>query len=60
MTERIRLNALESRAIKTLEDHAGVLWIVYTSGNGWPPAIARCAGASQVESSEAPVALPQG
>ena len=34
VTERIRLNVPESRSIKALEDHAGVLWIIYTSGNG--------------------------
>ena len=34
VTERIRLNVPESRAVKALEDHAGVLWIIYTSGNG--------------------------
>ena len=34
VTERIRLNVPESLAIKALEDHAGVLWIIYTSGNG--------------------------
>ena len=34
VTERIRLNVPESREIKVLEDHAGVLWIIYTSGNG--------------------------
>ena len=34
VTERIRLNVPESRAAKALEDHAGVLWIIYTSGNG--------------------------
>ena len=32
--DRIRLNVPESRAVKVLEDHAGVLWIIYTSGNG--------------------------
>ncbi|MBV8729190.1 MAG: hypothetical protein JO336_05220, partial [Acidobacteriia bacterium] len=34
VTERIRLNVHESHSIKALEDHAGVLWIIYTSGNG--------------------------
>ncbi|MBV8902206.1 MAG: hypothetical protein JOZ22_01095, partial [Acidobacteriia bacterium] len=34
VTERIRLNLPESHSIKALEDHAGVLWIIYTSGNG--------------------------
>ena len=34
VTERIRLNVPESQSIKALEDHAGVLWIIYTSGNG--------------------------
>ena len=34
VTERIRLNVAESREMKVLEDHAGVLWIIYTSGNG--------------------------
>jgi ligand-binding sensor domain-containing protein/signal transduction histidine kinase len=32
--DRIRLNVPESRAVKVLEDRAGVLWIIYTSGNG--------------------------
>ena len=34
VTERIRLNVPESQSIKAVEDHAGVLWIIYTSGNG--------------------------
>ena len=34
VTERIRLNVPESLEVKALEDHAGVLWIIYTSGNG--------------------------
>ena len=34
VTERIRLNVPGSQSIKALEDHAGVLWIIYTSGNG--------------------------
>ena len=34
VTERIRLNVPEARAVKALEDHSGVLWIIYTSGNG--------------------------
>ena len=37
VTERIRLNLTGSISIKVLEDHAGVLWIVYLStgsGNG--------------------------
>ena len=34
VTERIRLNVPESLSVKVLEDHAGVLWIVYLSGNG--------------------------
>jgi PAS domain S-box-containing protein len=34
VTERIRLNVSESRSIKAIEDHAGVLWIIYTSANG--------------------------
>jgi ligand-binding sensor domain-containing protein/signal transduction histidine kinase len=34
VTERIRLNVLESISVKVLEDHAGVLWIAYLSGNG--------------------------
>jgi ligand-binding sensor domain-containing protein/signal transduction histidine kinase len=32
--ERIRLNVPESIFVKVLEDHAGVLWIAYLSGNG--------------------------
>jgi ligand-binding sensor domain-containing protein/signal transduction histidine kinase len=34
VTERIRLELAESRTVKALEDHAGVLWIVYSFGNG--------------------------
>ncbi len=34
VTERIRLNVSESLSVKPLEDHAGVLWIIYLSGNG--------------------------
>ena len=34
VTDRIRLNVAEAREIKVLEDHAGVLWIIYMSGNG--------------------------
>ena len=34
VTERIRLDMSESHTINVLEDHVGVLWIVYTSGNG--------------------------
>ena len=34
VTERIRLNGPESLSVKVLEDHAGVLWIIYLSGNG--------------------------
>jgi signal transduction histidine kinase/streptogramin lyase len=34
VTERIRLNVPESISVKLLEDHAGVLWIAYLSGNG--------------------------
>ena len=35
VTERIRLNLTESISIKALEDHAGVLWIIYLStGSG--------------------------
>jgi ligand-binding sensor domain-containing protein/signal transduction histidine kinase len=34
VTERIRLNVPESISVKVLEDHAGVLWIAYLSGNG--------------------------
>ena len=34
VTERIRLNLAESRTIKAFEDHAGVLWIIYSFGNG--------------------------
>ena len=29
VTERIRLNVPESQSVKVLEDHAGVLWIMY-------------------------------
>ncbi len=34
VTDRIRLNVPEALVVKALEDHAGVLWIVYLSGNG--------------------------
>ncbi len=34
VTERIRLDVPQAQSIKALEDHAGVLWIIYTSGNG--------------------------
>ena len=34
VTERIRLNVPESQSVKVLEDHAGVLWIVYLTANG--------------------------
>jgi ligand-binding sensor domain-containing protein/signal transduction histidine kinase len=34
VTERIRLTVPELLTVKVLEDHAGVLWIVYLSGNG--------------------------
>jgi ligand-binding sensor domain-containing protein/signal transduction histidine kinase len=34
VTERIRLNVPQLLSVKVLEDHAGVLWIVYLSGNG--------------------------
>ncbi len=34
VTERIRLDVHGAQSIKALEDHAGVLWIIYTSGNG--------------------------
>jgi len=34
VTERIRLNVPESLSVKVLEDHSGVLWIIYLSGNG--------------------------
>jgi ligand-binding sensor domain-containing protein/anti-sigma regulatory factor (Ser/Thr protein kinase) len=34
VTERIRLNMPESLSVKVLEDHAGMLWIAYLSGNG--------------------------
>jgi signal transduction histidine kinase/streptogramin lyase len=34
VTERIRLNLAESRTIKAFEDHVGVLWIIYSYGNG--------------------------
>lgn len=32
--DRIPLNVPGAQSIKALEDHAGVLWIIYTSGNG--------------------------
>ena len=34
VTERIRLNVPHVLSVKVLEDHAGMLWIVYLSGNG--------------------------
>ena len=34
VSERIRLSVPEAREINALEDHSGVLWITYTSGNG--------------------------
>lgn len=34
VTEHIPLNVSETRSVKVLEDHVGVLWIIYTSGNG--------------------------
>jgi len=34
VTDRIPLNVPGAQSIKALEDHAGVLWIIYTSGNG--------------------------
>ena len=34
VTERIRLDLPHAQSIKALEDHAGMLWIIYTSGNG--------------------------
>jgi ligand-binding sensor domain-containing protein len=34
VTERIPLNAPGSRSVKAFEDHAGVLWVIYSSGNG--------------------------
>jgi ligand-binding sensor domain-containing protein len=34
VTERIRLRVAESRTVKALEDHAGVLWSMYAFGNG--------------------------
>ena len=34
VTERIRLNVAQLLSVKVLEDHAGVLWIIYLSGNG--------------------------
>jgi PAS domain S-box-containing protein len=34
VTGRIGLNVPESLSVKALEDHAGVLWIIYLSGNG--------------------------
>jgi ligand-binding sensor domain-containing protein len=34
VTERIPLNLPDAREVRALEDHSGVLWITYTSGNG--------------------------
>ncbi|HEX9015386.1 MAG TPA: two-component regulator propeller domain-containing protein, partial [Chloroflexota bacterium] len=34
VTQRIPLDLRESLTIKVLEDHAGLLWIIYLSGNG--------------------------
>ena len=34
VTERIRLDVPQAQSIKAFEDHSGVLWIIYTSGNG--------------------------
>ena len=34
VTEHIRLNVPAAQSVKAIEDHAGVLWIIYTSGNG--------------------------
>ena len=34
VTDRIPLDVPQARSVKALEDHAGVLWIIYTSGNG--------------------------
>jgi PAS domain S-box-containing protein len=34
VTDRIPLNLPEALVVKALEDHAGVLWIIYLSGNG--------------------------
>ena len=34
VTERIPLRLADSRSVKALEDHAGVLWIVYSFGSG--------------------------
>ena len=34
VTERIPLDLLQVQSVKAIEDHAGVLWIIYTSGNG--------------------------
>ena len=34
VTERIRFSLPDARQINALEDHSGVLWIIYTSGNG--------------------------
>src|SRR5262249_17529188 len=34
VTGGIRLHVAESRTVKALEDHAGMLWIIYAFGNG--------------------------
>ena len=34
VTERVDLHVAESRTIKAFEDHAGILWIIYSFGNG--------------------------
>jgi ligand-binding sensor domain-containing protein len=34
VTERIRFSLPDARQVNALEDHSGVLWIIYTSGNG--------------------------
>ena len=34
VTERIRFSRPDARQVNALEDHSGVLWIIYTSGNG--------------------------
>jgi ligand-binding sensor domain-containing protein/signal transduction histidine kinase len=40
VTERVRFSLPYAREINVLEDHSGVLWIIYSSGNGlasWAP-----------------------
>ena len=55
VTERIRLNVPESLSVKALEDHAGVLWIIYCHdpAAGWPPTIAIRGGSRCIRSRSA-------